>query len=219
MIDIILNPCIINTAIEQSLNLKYIFTVIILEGALDKMYNDLKLGQRLKDLRNEHNLTQQELADRTELTKGYISQLERDLTVPSVPTLLDILQCLGCTPGEFFSDTKKPPVVYHQNEYFEKIDEENKNTIQWLIADAQKNMMEPLLIHLAPDGHTVADKAHTGEEFGFVMKGQIRLVLNETNHLVKAGESFYYPCSQKHQIFNVGSTTAIFLWVSTPPSF
>ncbi len=183
------------------------------------MYSDLKLGQRLKDLRNEHNLTQQELADRTELTKGYISQLERDLTVPSVPTLLDILQCLGCTPAEFFSDTKKPPVVYHQDDYFEKIDEENHNTIQWLVADAQKNMMEPLLIRLAPGGNTVSDKAHTGEEFGYVMKGQIRLVLNETSYPVKAGESFYYPCSQKHQIFNAGNTTAVFLWISTPPSF
>lgn len=183
------------------------------------MYSDLKLGQRLKDLRNEHNLTQQELADRTELTKGYISQLERDLTVPSVPTLLDILQCLGCTPAEFFSDTKKAPVVYHQDDYFEKIDDENRNTIQWLVADAQKNMMEPLLIRLAPGGNTVSDKAHTGEEFGYVIKGQIRLILNETSHLVKAGESFYYSCSQKHQIFNAGNTTAAFLWISTPPSF
>lgn len=183
------------------------------------MYSDLKLGQRLKDLRNENGLTQQELADRTELTKGYISQLERDLTVPSVPTLLDILQCLGCSPADFFSDTKKAPVVYHQDDYFEKEDEDNKNTVQWLVADAQKNMMEPLLIHLKPGGNTVLDKAHTGEEFGYVLKGQIRLNLNDIGYLVKAGESFYYPCSQKHQIFNAGNTTAAFIWVSTPPSF
>ena len=183
------------------------------------MYNDLKLGQRLKDLRNEHGLTQQELADRTELTKGFISQLERDLTVPSVPTLLDILQCLGCSPAEFFSDTRKAPVVYHQDDYFEKFDEEHNSTIQWLVADAQKNMMEPLLIRLAPGGETVADKAHNGEEFGYVIKGQLRLVLNDITYSVKTGESFYYPCSQKHQIFNSGNTTAVFLWISTPPSF
>lgn len=183
------------------------------------MCNELNLGSRLRDLRNEKGLTQQELADRTELTKGYISQLERDLTVPSVPTLLDILQCLGCSPADFFKETQEETVVYHQENYFKKEDNENNNIVQWLVSDAQKNQMEPLLVTLKPGGNTVLDKSHDGEEFGYVMKGQLRLVLNDTSYLVKAGESFYYPASQKHQIVNAGNTIASFLWVSTPPSF
>lgn len=183
------------------------------------MNTDLKLGQRLKDLRNQYGLTQQELADRTELTKGYISQLERDLTVPSVPTLLDILQCLGCTPAEFFSTSKKQSVVYHKDDYFEKVDEENGANIRWLVADAQKNMMEPVRITLSPGGKTTLDKAHTGEEFGYVLKGQLTLLLDEVPNIVKEGESFYYPCTKKHQIINHGSGPVTFLWVSTPPSF
>jgi len=183
------------------------------------MNTDLKLGQRLKDLRNQHGLTQQELADRTELTKGYISQLERDLTVPSVPTLLDILHCLGCTPADFFSTEKKAPVVYHKDDYFEKNDEENGNSIRWLVTDAQKNMMEPVRMTLNPGGRTALDKAHNGEEFGYVIKGQLTLYLDEVPHTVKEGESFYYSCSKKHQIINNGNTNAVFLWVSTPPSF
>ena len=112
-----------------------------------------------------------------------------------------------------------PAVILSAGEKLEKTDEEHNSTIQWLVADAQKNMMEPLLIRLAPGGETVADKAHNGEEFGYVIKGQLRLVLNDTTYSVKTGESFYYPCSQKHQIFNSGNTTAVFLWISTPPSF
>ena len=62
----------------------------------------MKIGDRIRDLRKRYGLTQEELADRAELTKGFISQLERDMTSPSIATLEDILQCLGTSIGEFF---------------------------------------------------------------------------------------------------------------------
>ncbi len=64
------------------------------------------IGEKIRRLRMELQLTQEELADRTELTKGYISQVERDLASPSIATLVDILGALGTTLGEFFSDEK-----------------------------------------------------------------------------------------------------------------
>ena len=60
------------------------------------------IGEKIRRLRMELQLTQEELADRTELTKGYISQVERDLASPSIATLVDILEALGTTLGEFF---------------------------------------------------------------------------------------------------------------------
>ena len=63
---------------------------------------NIDIGKRMKELRVQYGLTQQELADRAELTKGFISQLERNQNSPSVGTLLDIIQCLGTTPAEFF---------------------------------------------------------------------------------------------------------------------
>ena len=59
----------------------------------------MDIGNKLKELRVLKGLTQEELADRSELSKGFISQLERNLTSPSIATLLDILQCLGTTIG------------------------------------------------------------------------------------------------------------------------
>lgn len=67
----------------------------------------MQIGAKLKRLRLEYGLTQEELADRCELTKGYISQLERDLTSPSIATLQDILECLGSSIPEFLVN-KKP---------------------------------------------------------------------------------------------------------------
>ena len=68
------------------------------------------LGTKIKDLRLQRNLTQEELADRCELTKGYISQLENDLTSPSIATLGDILSALGSCFSEFFKDEKDEKV-------------------------------------------------------------------------------------------------------------
>ena len=87
----------------------------------------MEIGSKLKELRVLKGLTQEELADRAELSKGFISQLERDLTSPSIATLMDILQCLGTTIGEFFNETPDEQVVFGKQDYFEKIDTDLNN--------------------------------------------------------------------------------------------
>ena len=72
----------------------------------------MSIGGKLKELRILKGLTQEELADRAELSKGFISQVERDLTSPSIATLMDILQCLGTTIGEFFNEAPEEQIVF-----------------------------------------------------------------------------------------------------------
>ena len=126
----------------------------------------MKIGPKLKRRRILMGLTQEELADRTELSKGFISQLERDLTSPSIATLTDILQCLGMTLGEFFSEESDEQVVFGENDYFEKEDASLKNTIEWIIPNAQKNMMEPIRLTIAPGGSTYPDNPMRGRSSG-----------------------------------------------------
>ena len=78
----------------------------------------MDIGKKLKGLRIMKNLTQEELADRAELSKGFISQIERNLTSPSISTLMDILQCLGTDLKEFFSDSEDSQIVFRKNDYF-----------------------------------------------------------------------------------------------------
>ena len=103
----------------------------------------MQLGQKIKELRMMYGLTQEELADRSELSKGFISQLERNLTSPSITTLMDILQCLGTSIGEFFNEAPDEQIVFGKQDYFVKEDTEYKNEIKWIIPNAQKNTMEP----------------------------------------------------------------------------
>lgn len=151
----------------------------------------MDIGTKLKELRVLKGLTQEELADRAELSKGFISQLERDLTSPSIATLLDILQCLGTSVGEFFNESPEEQIVFGKTDYFEKHDAELKNTIKWIIPNAQKNMMEPILLTLEAGGETYPDNPHEGEEFGYVLQGNISIHIgNKTYKAKKKGNPF-----------------------------
>ena len=177
----------------------------------------MDIGAKLKELRILKGLTQEELADRAELSKGFISQLERDITSPSIATLMDILQCLGTSIGEFFNETPEEQIVFGKTDYFEKHDLELKNEIKWIIPNAQKNMMEPILLTLEPGGETYPDNPHEGEEFGYVLQGNISIHIGSKTYKAKKGESFYFVSDKKHYLSSKAG--AVLIWVSSPPSF
>jgi len=177
----------------------------------------MDIGNKIKELRVAKSLTQEELADRAELSKGFISQLERDLTSPSISTLEDILLCLGTSVSEFFTEDVEEQVVFRFDDYFEKIDQELKNKIEWIVPSAQKNMMEPIRLTLEPGGSTYQDLPHEGEEFGYVLKGRVSIHIGKQVCQAKAGESFYYKPDKRHYI--TSKAGAEIIWVSAPPSF
>jgi quercetin dioxygenase-like cupin family protein len=110
-------------------------------------------------------------------------------------------------------------VVFKKTDYFEKYDSELKNEIKWIIPNAQKNMMEPILLTLEPGGSTYPDNPHEGEEFGFVLSGSITLHIGNKTFKAKKGESFYFTASMNHYITASDKSGASLIWVSTPPSF
>mgnify|MGYP000079228506 CR=1 FL=1 len=86
------------------------------------------IGVKIKQLRLENGLTQEELANRCELTKGFISQIENNLTSPSISTLTDILEVLGSSLSEFFDDKEDETYVFTPEDFYEKVDDELKYT-------------------------------------------------------------------------------------------
>ena len=180
----------------------------------------MDIGNRLRQLRLRRGLTQEELADRCELSKGFISQLERNLTTTTVATLLDILESLGTVAQTFFSASENQKLSFGEDEIFVKEDPEGmKGGIRWLIPSAQKNRMEPILAELGPGGETAMDDPHEGEEFGYVLSGVVKLIVGDRSVRVKKGESFYFKTTAPHRLVNAGKTPAKVLWVSDPPSF
>lgn len=195
---------------------------------LSEKFNDSKLrkgemvvqiGEKIKRLRLENNLTQEELADRCELSKGFISQLERDMTSPSIASLVDILESLGTNLQAFFSETVEEKIVFKSEDFFEKENEEVGYKLEWIIPNAQKNMMEPILLTLSPGGAYDEHEPHVGEEFGYVLSGTVVIRLGNKKYIAKAGDSFYYKANKGHEILNKGRREAVLLLVGTPPNF
>ena len=177
----------------------------------------MEIGTKIKRLRLQNNLTQEELADRCELTKGYISQLENELTSPSITTLEDILNALGTTFAEFFKDEKEEKVVFTEAEFIEKVADTHK--IEWLVPNAQKNEMEPIRVTVEPHTTLEEDVPHEGEEFGYVISGRVWLHIGQAAYCVKKGEVFYFTSDKPHRLENRTNEKAVVLWVASPPTF
>lgn len=178
----------------------------------------MEIGIRIKELRLKNSLTQEELADRCELTKGYISQLENDLTSPSITTLKDILTALGCSLSEFFSGfDEQEPLAYGEKDYFTK--EMGSASMKWLVPTSQKNALEPVIVTLEKGGATAKDLPHEGEEFGFILKGSVKLVVGSRSANLTKGMSFSFRSDRTHYIENRTDEVAEILWVTCPPNF
>ncbi|MCH5153682.1 MAG: cupin domain-containing protein [Clostridiales bacterium] len=175
------------------------------------------LGSKLRDLRRKNGLTQEELADRAELSKGFISQLENDLTSPSITTLIDILTLLGSNLSAFFADYDQSQLVFTPEDYFEK--QYDDMTVHWIVPTAQKNAMEPIITELKKGAATDEDFPHEGEEFGYVLQGKVKVVVGDRTAEASAGDAFYFSSDKKHYIINIYDGVSRVLWVSCPPSF
>jgi len=177
----------------------------------------MDIGVKIKRLRMQKGLTLEELASRCELTKGFLSQLERNLTSPSIATLDDILEALGTTLSVFFTEEKDEKVVFKEEDFF--VDEREGYKINWIVPNTQKNEMEPVLIELAAGEKSFEVTPNNGEEFGFVLEGRVTLVNGEKEHIVKKGETFYLTGKNFHYLRNDKKITSKVIWVSTPPLF
>ena len=180
----------------------------------------MRIGERLKQLRLRTNLTQEELAIRCDLSKGFISQIERDQSSPSIATLVDILECLGTTPADFFRESApEEQVCYLHEDAYDSEDEALGNTITWIIPSAQKNEMEPILVKLRPGGRTQTYDPHAGEVYGYVLSGRLTLRRGKQKWKIKKGDSIYYSATLPYHLENHTASEATILWVSSPPSF
>lgn len=178
----------------------------------------MDIGHKIKQLRRQKNLTLEELASRCELTKGFLSQLENDISSPSISTLNDILEALGSSLPEFFSAKDEPvKTVFKKEDFFE--DEKESYAITWIVPNTQKNDMEPILITIPEGGESFEMEPHSGEEFGYILEGSVVLVIDGQKQNVKKGETFYLHGKGFHKLINENKKAAKVLWVSTPPLF
>ena len=179
----------------------------------------MDIGLKIKQLRMKMDLTQEELANRCELSKGFISQVERNLTSPSIATLIDILESLGTDLKDFFNENEDKKIVFRKEDIFEQENTELGHNIKWIVPNAQKNKMEPIFITIRKNGKTDVYYPHECEVFGYVIQGTVDLYIHNKKHKVKKGECFYYSANAEYYLQNNYSQDASLIWVSSPPTF
>lgn len=177
----------------------------------------MNIGHKIREFRLQRGLTQEDLASRSELTKGYISQIENDISSPSISTLIDILNVLGVTPQRFFAEQKEEKIVFSKADYFESVNGDGVNI--WLIPNSQKNEMEPIILILPENGSSDIRYPFEGEEFGYVLEGKVMITVGDYSYKAKRGEAFYIPGDKEHKIVNIANGQSKVLWITTPSNF
>lgn len=177
----------------------------------------MNVGERIKQLRLSNELTLDQLASRCELTKGYLSQLENNITTPSLTTLEDIVKALGTNMSQFFKEEKGEQIVFKETDYF--IDENEDRTITYIVPNAQRNAMEPIIIELLPGHQSQIMVPSIGEEFGYCLIGNVSLVNGKEKYAIKQGECFYLRSTKNHYLTNDSTSRCKILWICNPPLF
>lgn len=177
---------------------------------------ELKIGQKIKELRLASDLTQEELANRAQISKGFISQLENEQSSVQVDTLADILEVLGVSMTEFFDDAEDDRIVFSPDDRIQ-VDSTGAARYQLLVPGSTNNMMDPALIELKPGEELEVKDPHPGEQFGFVLQGTASVRLGKKVHKAASKHSVYFVSDRPHQISNQSNTIVKLLWVTTPP--
>jgi transcriptional regulator with XRE-family HTH domain len=177
----------------------------------------MKIGYRIKNLRKRERMTLKALAKKTRLTTSFLSQLERDLTSPSIGSLEKIANALNVKVVDFFQDRETEELIFVRKETSRRvIDKKRKILIQTLASGFfDINMQSRLFILDIGSRLTKEHIPSQGEKFIFILKGAIKLIYDKKEILCKDGDSIYCAYSYKPQaLINVGKTKVKLLYIS-----
>lgn len=183
---------------------------------------DASVGERVRQLRRQRELSLQQVAQRAELSVGFLSQIERGLSSPSLRDLIRVATALEADLGMLFegADTRAAPggaIVTRPAERQEVAFHEG--ITKQLLTPHGDASLRLYLITLEPNGRTgEALYSHAGEEAGVVLQGRLLLTVETTDHLLQEGDSFRFRSDRPHRFSNASGMVTRVLWVNTVPT-
>ena len=181
--------------------------------------NHSVIGHKIKGIRESKNLSVEEIAERSGLTVEQINSIETDQNLPSLGPLIKIARALGVRLGTFMDDSDAlGPIVTRAK------DREKNSSISFSndATDARKHMeyhplaqqkagrhMEPFVIDINPETSPEFQlSAHEGEEFIYVMQGEVEIVYGKDTYSLKEGDSIFYDSIVKHHVHGAPGKSA-----------
>ena len=184
----------------------------------------MPVGEQVRDLRKAKGMTIQALAEVTNRSVGYISQIERNLSVVTIPVLGTIADALGVNISWFFQGSALAPLgerdVIVRKSNRRKLDFTGTGMIEELLSPNLTGAFELVMGTFAPNAETSDEQyARTGEEAGVIIKGELELWIGDRHFNLVEGDSFTFPRSSPHRSRNPGKTDTIVLWIISPPAY
>jgi DNA-binding transcriptional MerR regulator/mannose-6-phosphate isomerase-like protein (cupin superfamily) len=174
------------------------------------------LGARLRHLRTQKRASLAAVAKAVGISVGFLSALERSQMSASVGTLRKLARFYKSNILDFYDTSEPTRNLVRPNA--RKVLEAGPGVCMELLAWGN-TVMEPHLFRIAPGAGSGESYAHVGEEFLFVLKGELHISLRSEEHRLHRGDSFYFESALPHKWTNPGPGETVVLWVNTPPTF
>ena len=174
------------------------------------------IGVRLRQLRQRRRLSLAQVAKAVGISVGFLSALERSHMSASVATLRKLARFYKTNILDFFdpAESTSPLVPPGKRKVLEAGPGVRMELLAW-----GNTVMEPHLFRIAPRAGSGESYTHEGEEFLYILRGELRISLQEEEYLLKQGDSFYFESAMPHRWQNPGRIETWVLWVNTPPTF
>jgi DNA-binding transcriptional MerR regulator/mannose-6-phosphate isomerase-like protein (cupin superfamily) len=174
------------------------------------------IGARLRRLRTQRGRSLAQVASAAGISIGFLSALERSQMSASVGTLRRLARYYRTNILDFFDATDSNTRLVRPAK--RKILEAGPGVRMELLAWGNK-ALEPHLFRIAPNAGSGESYAHEGEEFLFVLRGELNIALAGEEYHLKRGDSFCFESTTPHRWKNPGRSETCLLWVNTPPTF
>lgn len=182
------------------------------------------VGPRVRLLRRLRQLRLKDLANQAGCSESLLSRIENGLVVPSLTTLHRLCRALDVNIAALMEQEPERIVVVYGPEdrprYTRgRAGEGDGSTAEILIPFAEDRRLEGLLLELPANGPLCGPFRHAGEEVGFVLSGELELIVQEERHVLPRGHSFYFASDRPHSYRAAGEENCRILWINTPPTF
>jgi transcriptional regulator with XRE-family HTH domain len=180
---------------------------------------DVAVGQRIRDLRRSRAMSLEAVAARTDLSIGFLSQIERGLSSPSLRVLAMLADVLGVGIAGLFGAGAKtaPDAVVTREGKRAKLNLWRTGISKQLLSPAGSDgRLNLFLVHMEPGGSTGDELyTHDGEEAGLVLSGKMKLTVDAESWMLKQGDSFRFSSRRPHRFSNPSpDAKAVVLWVN-----
>jgi transcriptional regulator with XRE-family HTH domain len=181
-------------------------------------HDAVELGRQLRACRKELSLTMQAVADAAGLSVGFISQVERGLTAPSLGSLVSIAAVLKKPLSHFLEQPASARELTRQSDRVTYKVGGGGLSYERLSTNFPGSTLRSVIVH-EPPGHRAEPISHEGEEMFFVLHGEITVEIESHRSILKAGDSIHFDSRKTHSTWNHSTDIASILWCGTMDVF